>query len=193
MGVVVVVLVVWVAAGPGTPKPSVSTSQSFTGVSPSPVAPSSPATAPLPQNTAQAPVARETPPPARQSSPSDSLRDSKRAGALEALAGGPAVPQSAAAATVTYTDSGFSPASVTIRNGGTVTFQNNSSRAFRPASDPHPAHNGYPEPGTCNGHAFDPCGAVPVGALWSFTFHTSGTWGYHDHLNPSKEGMVVVK
>lgn len=103
------------------------------------------------------------------------------------------VPQVPAAVTVAYTDAGFSPATVTVANGGTVTFQNNSSRAFRPASDPHPAHSGYPEPGTCNGHSFDPCGAVPVGAMWSFTFHASGTWGYHDHMNSGKKGMVVVK
>jgi plastocyanin len=98
----------------------------------------------------------------------------------------------AASVTVTYTDGGFSPATVTIAKGGKVDFVNNSSRGFWPASDPHPQHTGYPEAGTCKGHAFDPCGAVAPGATWSFTFTTSGTWEYHNHMSARHGGKVVV-
>lgn len=180
VGVVAVVLAVWgvmeIAPPTPEPKPSVSSSQSFAGATPTPSMPV-PDAAPLPQDTVQVPVVAEV---SASATPSQTKQT-------------PPAEQVPTAVTVNYTDAGFSPASATIRNGGTVTFKNDSSRAFRPASDPHPAHGGYPESGTCRGYSFDPCGAVPVGALWSFTFHTSGTWGYHDHMNASKKGTVVVR
>ncbi|MBI2623230.1 MAG: hypothetical protein HYW65_01475 [Candidatus Liptonbacteria bacterium] len=98
-----------------------------------------------------------------------------------------------AAVTVIYTDAGFSPATVTVKKGGTVTFKNNSSRAFWPASGPHPEHTGYPEKGTCGGSAFDSCTAVAAGGEWSLTFNQIGTWRYHDHLNSVKRGTIVVE
>jgi len=88
-------------------------------------------------------------------------------------------------ATVTYTDSGFSPASVTIKQGGTVTFVNQSSRDMWVASNPHPIHTDYP--------GFDEKAAVPNGGSWSFTFDRIGSWGYHNHKNPSNMGVVVVQ
>jgi plastocyanin len=97
----------------------------------------------------------------------------------------PANPPAASnSATVTYTSSGFSPSPVTIKKGGTVTFVNNSSSSFWPASGPHPSHTGYV--------GFDPKKAIAAGQSWSFTFDKVGTWPYHDHLNPTKFGQVVV-
>src|SRR5690242_16140607 len=43
-------------------------------------------------------------------------------------------------ATVTMTASGFSPATVTIGKGGTVTFVNQSGEDMWVASNPHPVH-----------------------------------------------------
>ena len=102
-------------------------------------------------------------------------------------------------ATVTYTDDGFSPATVTVAQGGTVHFVNQSSNEFWPASAVHPTHAVYPGSGielcgtlTAVG-IFDACGGVAVGSTWSFTFDEVGQWGYHDHLNASHFGKVVVE
>lgn len=46
---------------------------------------------------------------------------------------------------VTYTDSGFSPNNLTIKNGQTVTFKNEGPGDMWVASAPHPTHTDYPE------------------------------------------------
>lgn len=101
--------------------------------------------------------------------------------------------------TVTYTDSGYSPKSVIIPVGGTVTFVNNSSRQMWTASDPHPLHNGYSGtsesqhcPDTAN-VAFDECKSATAGQSWSFTFTKAGTWGYHNHRREEDGGTVIVQ
>ncbi|MBX4187953.1 MAG: cupredoxin domain-containing protein [Candidatus Doudnabacteria bacterium] len=85
---------------------------------------------------------------------------------------------------VSMTDAGFTPATLTIKKGDTVTFTNNGTKAIWPASAPHPTHTDYPE--------FDPKKQITVGASWSFTFTKVGTWKYHDHLNPTKFGSITV-
>ncbi len=96
-------------------------------------------------------------------------------------------------ATITITDAGFSPATITVTKGTTVTFKNEGSRKAWPASNPHPVHTEYPAAGGCIGSTFDACKGIPPGSSWSFIFAISGTWGYHDHLNPVHEGTVVVQ
>lgn len=102
-------------------------------------------------------------------------------------------PPSPAANTVTYTDSGFSPAVLTVKVGTTVIFANNASDAMRVASNPHPIHNGYPTKGGCVGSTFDSCANIAPGTSWSFTFDIAGTWKYHNHLNPGEGGTIVVQ
>ncbi len=109
-----------------------------------------------------------------------------------AAAGAAATP---AHVTVTYTGSAFSPASVTIKKGDTVTFVDNSANPMWVASNPHPIHNGYSGttvdqhcPDTA-GTAFDECS---TGTSYSFTFQKVGTWGYHNHANHGATGTVVV-
>jgi len=86
---------------------------------------------------------------------------------------------------ITYTDSGFVPTTVTINIGDSVVFKNESSRTFRPASDPHPVHTDL--------SGFDSDTAVAVGQSYTFTFNKSGSWGFHDHLDSGKKGTVVVR
>lgn len=86
---------------------------------------------------------------------------------------------------VTLTKDGFSPAQITITAGETVTFVSIAGAPFWPASDPHPAHTIY--------SAFDPREPVPAGTSWSFTFTKVGTWPYHNHLDPSEHGTIVVR
>lgn len=87
--------------------------------------------------------------------------------------------------TVTYTSSGFSPKGLTIKAGDTVVFKNNSSADFWPASAIHPTHEIYPE--------FDAKRSVPAGSSYSFIFTRTGSWKYHNHLNPSANGTITVQ
>lgn len=99
-------------------------------------------------------------------------------------------------ATVTFDGSSFSPASVTIAQGGTVTWTSTDGNLWV-ASDPHPIHNGY-DGTTLQQHcAAGYTGAAPFdectgGTSWSFTFDKVGTWGYHDHLDASIKASVTV-
>jgi plastocyanin len=95
--------------------------------------------------------------------------------------------------TVEITASGFSPSMVAISAGDTVAFVNRDSAAHWPASDPHPIHTGYPEPGGCIGSKFDACTGLAQGESFTFTFTHKGSWGYHDHLNPTLRGTVIVQ
>jgi len=86
---------------------------------------------------------------------------------------------------VTYTDSGFSPNNLIIKNGQTVTFKNESSGEMWVASAPHPTHTDYPE--------FDAKKSYASGQSYTFNFTKAGTWKYHNHKNPSNFGSVTVE
>lgn len=94
---------------------------------------------------------------------------------------------------VTYTNAGFSPSTLAINKGDTVTFKNAASAAIQVASNPHPIHNGYPTIGGCVSSTFDSCTNIAPGQTWSFKFDIVGRWGYHNHLNPSYGGTIVVQ
>ena len=102
-------------------------------------------------------------------------------------------------AVVTYTDTGYSPKEVAISQGGTVTFQNESSRTMWPATAIHPTHTIYPGSGIFKcitqeqSRIFDACEGVDPGESWSFSFQELGSWGYHDHLNISSTGKIIVQ
>ena len=94
---------------------------------------------------------------------------------------------------VEITSSGFSPSTLTINSGDTVTFTNKDTAEHWPASAVHPTHVAYPESGGCIGSKFDACKNLAAGESWSFTFNQVGTWKYHDHLNPGTTGTIVVQ
>jgi len=102
-------------------------------------------------------------------------------------------PPPAGTHTVEVTSAGFSPSSLTINAGETVVFVNRDSSPHWPASDVHPTHQAYPEPGGCIGSKFDACRPLAQGESFSFTFNQRGSWRYHDHLNPSSTGTIVVQ
>ena len=95
-------------------------------------------------------------------------------------------------ATIEMTASGFSPSTLTITAGTTVTFVNSDTKERWPASAVHPTHRVYPESGGCLGSKFDACRGLAPGESWSFTFNQKGTWRYHDHLTTSLTGTVIV-
>ena len=103
-------------------------------------------------------------------------------------------------AQIVYDGISFVPASVTIQKGQVVTFKNESSAQFWPASAMHPTHTVYPGSGIqkCADSAlrptlFDACEGLAAGSSWSFTFNELGAWSYHDHLNPNVFGKVIVE
>ncbi len=97
----------------------------------------------------------------------------------------PSPAQTPSTKTVTYTASGFSSASAAIKAGDTVVFKNTSGQNFWPASAIHPTHALYPE--------FDAKRAISSGGTYSFTFTRTGSWKYHNHLNPADTGTITVQ
>jgi plastocyanin len=102
----------------------------------------------------------------------------------------------AGGATISYDGKSFSPSTVTIKKGETVTW-NDTSGTMWVASAPHPAHTGYDgtsrtahcAPGYTGAAPFDQC---VLGSTYTFTFDKVGTWPYHDHMNATAFGKVVV-
>lgn len=95
--------------------------------------------------------------------------------------------------TVEITSAGFSPSSLTVSAGQKVKFVNKDTETHWPASDPHPVHTDYPGTGGCIASVFDACAALAKDGEWGFVFNEKGTWRYHDHLNPSLKGTVIVE
>lgn len=79
---------------------------------------------------------------------------------------------------------GFSPASLTIKVGDRVTWVNESGTDATVNSAPHPAHTNYPPLNL---------GSFSDGATLSLVFDKPGTYKYHNHLNPSQFGAIVVQ
>lgn len=104
-----------------------------------------------------------------------------------------------ATAVVLYTDDGFAPQTFNIKQGETVTFVNGSENPMWPASAVHPTHQVYPgsDIKKCDTaektSIFDACKPIEPNQEWSFTFLQKGSWGYHDHLNPGRRGVIVVE
>jgi plastocyanin len=87
-------------------------------------------------------------------------------------------------ATITYSNSGFSPETITVKTGDTVTIKNTSSRTVEFDSDPHPAHTTNTELNV---------NKVAAGQSETFKVVRTGTFGYHNHLNASETGTIIVQ
>ena len=85
---------------------------------------------------------------------------------------------------ITYTDNGFEPKDVTVSLGTMVHFVNESSIDMWVASDDHPAHTDLP--------TFDQFKGGKPGEQFVYVFDQVGEWKYHDHLNPTAGGTIVV-
>ncbi len=100
---------------------------------------------------------------------------------------------------IEMTSNGFSPQTLTISAGDTVTFVNKGTGEYWPASAMHPTHTFYPgsnidKCGTSEENKiFDACKGISPGESYKFTFYEKGTWGYHDHLNARLTGKIIVE
>lgn len=94
---------------------------------------------------------------------------------------------------ITYSDQGFSRPNISIGVGTSIRWENQRTEPGRPmwiASDVHPDHTIYPE--------FDQARLVmrepePQDSPFTFTFNKPGRWEYHDHYDPDKKGVVIVR
>jgi len=98
---------------------------------------------------------------------------------------GNATPPAAKTVIVNITSSGFSPGTITINSGDTITFVNTDTSLHWVASKPHPIHTDVP--------GFDARKALQRGESYSFTFTKKGTFGCHDHLNPATMCAIIVQ
>lgn len=109
----------------------------------------------------------------------------------------PEVTAPASGVTVTYTDQGFSPKSVTVPAGTTITFVNQTGENMWVASALHPTHQTY-DGTTMSEHCtagyrgpapFDQCVS---GDSFSFIFLKVGEWKYHNHADATDFGTIIV-
>jgi len=84
--------------------------------------------------------------------------------------------------TVTLTNDGFEPSTLTVPAGTPVTFINQSDGDMWVASDPHPVHTDF--------SAFD---QREDGDEYTFSFNDPGAYTYHNHLDESKTGLILVE
>jgi len=85
---------------------------------------------------------------------------------------------------VKITADGFSPKSITVKSGESITWENTDSANHTVDPDKHPTHLLYP---------FLNLGQIPPGEKKSVTPPGPGTFTYHDHLNPSLLGSITVQ
>lgn len=86
---------------------------------------------------------------------------------------------------VTFDGKSFQPQELKVKTGDVVIFRNKSKGNVWPASAPHPSHSAYPE--------FDAKKSLGPGQVFEFKFNKAGNWKYHDHLNSSVTGTIVVE
>jgi plastocyanin len=89
----------------------------------------------------------------------------------------------ATSATISATNDGFAPNTVTIKKGQSIKIVNNSSSDIEFSSADHPTHLEDPE---LNMETLKPSESGVV------TPENVGTHGYHDHLNSGHTGKIVV-
>lgn len=117
----------------------------------------------------------------------------------EALAPETVTPVPTPLRVIVANDAGFSPSSLTVKAGETATFKNESLQPAWPASAIHPTHTVYPNSSIAKcdtpeqSGIFDACKGLNTGEEWSFVFISKGNWKYHDHLNVSHYGTIVVE
>lgn len=80
-------------------------------------------------------------------------------------------------ASVEISNFAMNPDNVTVPKGGKVTWTNKDSVAHTV---------------TANNGEFD-SGQIDPGKIWSHTFDTAGTFGYHCTIHPSMAGTIAVE
>ena len=90
-------------------------------------------------------------------------------------------------AIVRFTDEGVFPECSNIPSGGTVIWVNEGANIIQVSSDPHPVHSDNPE--ISDGKFVL---ILPPGESAQVTLEKRGTFGFHDHINPSLSGKIII-
>ncbi|MEK7481023.1 MAG: hypothetical protein AAB604_02895 [Patescibacteria group bacterium] len=86
---------------------------------------------------------------------------------------------------IRITADGFDPTEITIKKGEIVIFINDDTRPHWPASAVHPTHTQCP--------GFDALRGFMQGEEYRHQFLKSQTCPFHDHLNPSLKGTIIIR
>lgn len=86
--------------------------------------------------------------------------------------------------TITFDGNQFSPATLTVKSDTVVTIKNTSSQDLQMNSNPHPVHTDDTDLNV---------GAVAAGQSQIFTVTKTGSFGYHDHLDPGIHGKITIE
>jgi plastocyanin len=120
-----------------------------------------------------------------ESVPTDILANGFQADAIAVMEMGQSMPDMAMPMeTIRYTNEGYVPANVTIKQGTMVMCINESDQDMWVASNGHPAHLDLP--------TFDQFEFSPKGSQYVYTFDQVGLWKYHDHIAPIYGGIITV-
>ena len=85
---------------------------------------------------------------------------------------------------ISFDGSQFSPATLTVKSGTEVTIKNTSSSDLQMDSNPHPVHSDDTDLNV---------GLISAGQSKTFTVTKTGSFGYHDHLDPSIQGQITIE
>ena len=87
--------------------------------------------------------------------------------------------------TIRYTNHGFVPTQLSVPVGTVVQFVNESDTEMWVASNEHPGHTNLP--------TFDQFSPSEKNSTYTYTFDQKGIWTFHDHLQPTYDGVVNVQ
>ncbi|MDO8576493.1 MAG: hypothetical protein Q7R90_04205 [bacterium] len=91
---------------------------------------------------------------------------------------------------VSYTDRGFEPTRLTVKQGETVRFTNNSSEDLWVAAGGEKVYPGVVN--GCGSSALDSCRPIGRGEFWEFTFDVAGTWMFSNNIDKEKSGTIIT-
>jgi plastocyanin len=139
---------------------------------------------------------KTTPPPAPTSAANDQTDTNEQASqpAQEesSASSGSVAPSSECAEVqnpvITASSGSFSPSCITVASGTEISWKNSGSQEVQIGVDPHPSHTGNRQL-TNNEFVLQ----VRAGQTATSTTPTAGEYQYHDHLNPTAKGTVIVR
>lgn len=87
---------------------------------------------------------------------------------------------------IIYRNNSFSPSCLKLKSGAAVTFENDGTGEIQIASNPHPTHSDHP---ILN----EDLKLTRGQSTWQVILTQPSTYGYHNHMNPSHSGKIVVE
>ncbi len=86
-------------------------------------------------------------------------------------------------AAISFSDNGFTPLTTDAKIGDSILIRNESSVTLEFVSDPHPSHTDNSDLNV---------GSISPGLTKLFVVANKGSFGFHNHLNPSQSGRITI-